>query len=83
MLKAILSLVVMFCAAGAMAQMTVEEAFKQENAQAFSHHFHEQVEMSLPGKENRYSRKDAVGLMEAFFSAHAVQNFKNRSWHGW
>jgi len=76
MLKTILSLVVMMCAQGIMAQMTVEEAFKQENAEAFEHHFHEQVEMSLPGKENRYSKKDAIGLMEAFFSVHAVQNFK-------
>jgi cellobiose-specific phosphotransferase system component IIB len=77
MLKATLSLVIMmFCGAGMSAQMTVEEAFRQENAQAFQHHFHSQVEMSLPGKENRYKKADAIALMEAFFSVHAVQSFK-------
>ncbi len=75
MLKAIFSLVVMFFAAGVVAQMSVEEAFRKENAEAFGHHFHSQVEMSLPGKDNRYSKADAIGLMEAFFSVHAVQSF--------
>jgi uncharacterized protein DUF4783 len=77
MLKAILSLgVVLFFATGVRAQMNVEEAFRQENAQAFSQHFHAQVEMSLPGRENNYKKADAVKLMEAFFSSHVVQSFK-------
>jgi len=66
----------MMCfATGIVAQMSVEEAFRKENAQAFHHHFHSHVEMSLPGKENRYTREDAIGLMEAFFSVHAVESF--------
>lgn len=75
MFKAIISLIVMFFAAGVVAQMSVEEAFRKENAQAFDHHFHSQVEMSLPGKDSRYSKADAIGLMDAFFSVHAVQSF--------
>jgi len=76
MLKMILLFVVMSCAVGVMAQISVEEAFRQEDAQAFRPHFHSEVDMSLPGKENRYKKADAIGLMEAFFSVHAVQNFK-------
>jgi len=76
MLKAMLAIVVMFFAVGMTAQMSVEEAFRQENAEAFDHHFHSDVEMSLPGNENRYTKADAIGLMEAFFSVHAVQQFK-------
>lgn len=68
-------MLVVFFAFGAMSQMSVEEAFRKENAQAFGHHFHSHVEMSLPGKDNRYSKADAIGLMEAFFSLHAVQSF--------
>jgi len=70
-----LSLMVMCFTVGVMAQMSVEEAFRKENAQAFGHHFHADVEMSLLGKDNRYSKADAIGLMEKFFSLHVVQSF--------
>lgn len=77
MRKAIVSLVVMaLCVGNTLAQMSLEESFRKENAQAFKNHFHSEVDMYIPGKDNRYSKADAVGIMEAFFSVHAVRSFK-------
>jgi Domain of unknown function (DUF4783) len=77
MLKAMLSLiVVMFCTAGVVAQTSLEDAFRNEDARAFEVFFHSQVEMSLPGKDSRYKKADAIALMASFFSAHTVNSFK-------
>lgn len=76
MLKALCIGVVMMALGPVFGQVSVADAFQQENAGHFETLFHSHVEMIVLNKDDRYAKAQAVELMDAFFKVHEVRSFK-------
>ena len=51
-------------------------AFKTGNADKIAGHFSENVDLSIDGKEDLYSKSQAEQILKTFFSAHKPNGFK-------
>ncbi|MBL7941315.1 MAG: DUF4783 domain-containing protein [Flavobacteriales bacterium] len=54
---------------------SVVAAFKKADAGAIATMCTDQVELSVSGQEELYSREEAKGILNTFFSHHAVKSF--------
>ena len=76
MYKAVLIIALALISNLAVAQEQLQKAFEQEDAAMLASHFDDRVDMYVMNKDNNYSKKEAVQLMESFFKVHAVHSFK-------
>jgi hypothetical protein len=51
------------------------QSLKTGNARSLSGYFNQNVELSVPGSDNVYSRAQAQIIVNEFFSTHTPQNF--------
>src|SRR5688500_12686658 len=54
----------------------VISAMKSGNSSQVAKFFDARVELSMPGKSNRYSKRPAEGVLKDFFATNAVKGFE-------
>ncbi len=54
---------------------TYEKVFRSENTGMIGTHFNSTIELSTPGKEGRFSNKQARLILDSFFKKNKVKRF--------
>ncbi len=57
-------------------ETTVIDAFKVGNSKKIAAYFRENVDLSILGKENLYSKSQAEQILQHFFETHKPESFK-------